>query len=116
MDNITAYTIVLSFIGIIISVASLIFAIIYFIKITKLQNIQETLIKKTDLLDNIKYAIFPLCALYPEKGKMIPGEVVIKTICNYFKCDEWKAIEFFNLKDPCLNLIDWNKLFIKEDK
>ncbi len=114
MNNITAYTIILSFIGIIISVASLIFAIIYFIKITKLQNIQETLIKKADLLDNIKCAIIPSCVLYPEKGKMIPGEVVIKTICNYFKCDEWKAISLIKNEDDCLKLIDWDKLGVKE--
>lgn len=109
-DVITSYTITLSFVGIIISIASLIFAIIYLVKLCELQKIQRDLSQRITLLDSVKVALIPLCALYRESGGMISGEIVIKTICDHFNCDEWRAIQLFRSNDPCLKLIDWDKI------
>jgi hypothetical protein len=45
-DIILSFTIILSFIGIGVSIASLVFAILYFVKISKLQSIQSSILKK----------------------------------------------------------------------
>ena len=107
MENITlAFTIILSFVGIIISIASLIFAVIYFIKIAKLQSIQLSILKKIDLLDNIKSALLPSCTMYSDDIN-VSGREAVNAVCNYFKCDEWRAISLLINQDPSLNLIDW---------
>jgi hypothetical protein len=65
-----------------------------------------------EVLDNIKYSLIPSCVIYGEKT--ISGKEAVKAVCNYFKCDEWKAISLIKNKDDCLNLIDWDSLGAKE--
>jgi len=100
MENATlCFTIILSFVGIIISVASLIFAIIYLIKITKLEKAQEELVKIKDISETIKRALISQCCLFSLNGSgNLSGEEVIKEICDKYHCDEWTAISIFNSK------------------
>lgn len=113
MENIILpFTIILSFIGIGVSIASLVFAIVYLVKISKLQSIQSSILKKMEILDNIKYSLIPSCIIYGEKT--ISGKEAVKAVCNYFKCDEWKAISLIKNNDDCLNLINWDSLGAKE--
>lgn len=95
-DTTLSFTIILSFVGIIISIASLVFAIIYFVKITKLEKAQEELLKIKDISETIKRALIAQCCLFgPDR---ITGEEVIKEICEKYHCDEWTAISIFNSK------------------
>lgn len=85
----TAFSIILSFIGISISFASLIFAIVYLIRIFLLE-------KK---LEPIKQAIIANCTLYNlnSDGKeiMTDGNTVINNIKRKHHCDDWEAISIF---------------------
>lgn len=98
MEDITlSFTIILSFFGIIISIASLVFAIIYFIKITKLEKTQEELVKIKDISETIKKVLIAQCFSFgPDESKNLTGEEVIKKICKKYNCDEWTAISLFN--------------------
>ena len=97
MENATlCFTIILSFAGIAISVASLVFSIIYFIKITKLEKTQEELLRIKDISETIKKALIAQCCLFNFDGSgNFSGEKVIKEICNKYHCDEWTAISIF---------------------
>lgn len=79
-----SFTIILSFIGIVISLASLIFSIIYLIKIIKLENL-------TKVLEKIKLILIKNCVCY-NNNEMIPGDKVINEIMNKYHCDEYQAI------------------------
>lgn len=85
----TAFTIILSFIGISISFASFIFSIIYLIRIFLLE-------KK---LEPIKQAIIANCVVYNlnpnEKGIMTDGNTVIDKIKRKYHCNDWEAISIF---------------------
>ena len=85
----TAFSIILSFIGISISFASLIFAIVYLIRIFLLE-------KK---LEPIKQAIIANCVLYNLNSNgeeiMTDGNTVINNIKRKYRCDDWKAISIF---------------------
>lgn len=102
MENITlSFTIILSFVGIVISIASLVFSIIYFIKITKLEKTQEELLKIKDISDEVKntiknHLISQCCLFGINGGKHLSGKEVIKKICDKYGCDEWTAISIFN--------------------
>lgn len=99
MENITlSFTIILSFVGIVISVASLVFSIIYFIKIIKLEKAQEELLKIKDISETIKKALISQCCLFGSgmNAGYSSGEEVIKEICEKYHCDEWTAISIFN--------------------
>ena len=97
MENATlSFTIILSFVGIVISIASLVFAIVYLIKITKLEKTQEELLKIKNISETIKRALVSRCVLFGQGGKkMLSGEEVIKEICERYHCDEWVAISIF---------------------
>lgn len=99
MENITlSFTIILSFVGIAVSVAALIFSIIYFIKITKLEKAQEELLKIKDISETIKRTLISQCCLFSFDGSigLSSGEEVIKEICEKYHCDEWTALSIFN--------------------
>lgn len=99
MENtILSFTIILSFVGIAVSVTALIFSIIYFIKITKLEKAQEELLKIKDISETIKKALISQCCLFDLGGNVghSSGEEVIKEICEKYHCDEWTAISIFN--------------------
>lgn len=114
MENaVLSFTIILSFIGIGISIASSVFAIVYLVKISKLQSIQSSILKKMGVLDNIKCSLISTCILF-ENDKSISGKEAVNVVCNYFKCDEWKAISLIKNNDDCLKLIDWTKIGAKE--
>ena len=85
----TAFSIILSFIGISISFASLIFAIVYLVRIFLLE-------KK---LEPIKQAIIANCVLYNPnpnaKETIIDGNTVINNIKRKCHCDDWEAISIF---------------------
>ena len=85
----TAFSIILSFIGISISFASMIFAIVYLIRIFLLE-------KK---LEPIKQAIIAHCVLYnlnsDGKENMTDGNTVINNIKRKYHCDDWEAISIF---------------------
>lgn len=98
MEDMTlCFTIILSFVGIAISVAALIFSIIYLIKITKLEKAQEELLKIKDISETIKKALIAQCCLFDfYGGENTSGEEAIKEICDKYHCDEWTAISIFN--------------------
>ena len=85
----TAFSIILSFISISISFASLIFAIVYLIRIFLLE-------KK---LEPIKQAIIANCTLYNLNSDgneiMTDGNTVINNIKRKYHCDDWEAISIF---------------------
>ena len=114
MENaVLSFTIILSFIGIGISIASSIFAIVYLVKISKLQSIQSSILKKMEALDNIKYSLIPTCRLFG-KDKSISGKEAVSVVCNQFKCDEWRAISLIKNNDDCLKLLDWTEVEAKQ--
>ena len=97
---ILGFTIILSFTGIVISVASLVFSIIYFIKITKIEKTQEELLKIKDISEKVKdviknHMISQCCLFGINGGTHLSGEEVIKKICSKYNCDEWTAISIF---------------------
>lgn len=86
--NLETLSIVLSAIGIIISVASFIIGAVFTIKLF----ILDRRYKNVEIL---KRRAISLCCLY-EDNKYIPGEQVIQEIMRKHNCDEWEAIERFS--------------------
>lgn len=81
----------------VISVASLVFSIVYFIKITKLEKTQEELLKIKNISETIKKALISQCCLFSFDGNISvsSGEEVIEEICEKYHCDEWTALSIF---------------------
>ena len=84
-EILTSFTIILSFIGIVISLASLIFSVVYLIKVIKLE-------KYTKILDKIKLILIKSCVGFGGNGEMILGDKIINAIMNKYHCDEYQAI------------------------
>ena len=93
-DVILSFTIILSFIGIVISICALIFSIIYLIKISKMSKVQKDIKDTLHTIEEIKTILIAQCVLYSDSG-VIKGEEAIKLLCDKYKCDEIMAIKLY---------------------
>lgn len=93
-DVILSFTIILSFIGIVISVSALIFSIIYLIKVSKISKVQKDIKDTLHTIEEIKTILIAQCVLYSDSG-VIKGDEAIKLLCNKYKCDEITAIKLY---------------------
>lgn len=100
--------IILSSLGIIISFSSLIFAIIYLIKIHKLQKLADNLESKMTILDSIKEVLILQCVLFPKNGSAIRGKECIDFIRQKYNCDEMNAIKIYYGSADCRSDIKEN--------
>ena len=90
---IVAFTIILSFVGIVISITALIFSIIYLIKAFKLEKCQSKIENDLKIIETIKNILINKCVGFPiDDSSMIAGKDVIKSIMDQYGCDEWSAI------------------------
>lgn len=97
-DIILSFTIILSFIGIIISVCALIFSIIYLIKVCKIAKVQQDIKDNLQVIEEIKTILTAQCVLYSDTG-LIKGTEAIKLIQEQYKCDEFTAIKIYYYSD-----------------
>lgn len=91
---ILAFTIILSFVGIVVSIAGLTISIIYIIKLSYLAQKQKEINEAINKIEIIKKALIYDCCLFDKNG-LINGEQVIKEICQKYSCDEWTAISIY---------------------
>ena len=86
--DITAFTIILSFIGIIISFLGLIFAIVFLISVFKLS-------KKVNKISEIEEILISSLIYYSEDGQIIKGKKVLNMIKEKYDCDNMMAIKLY---------------------
>ena len=93
-DIILSFTIILSFIGIVISVCALIFSIIYLIKASKIVRAQQDIKDTLQIIEEIKTILIDQCVLY-SGTELIKGADAIKLIQEQYMCDEFTAIKIY---------------------
>jgi hypothetical protein len=93
-DIILSFTIILSFIGIVISICALIFSIVYLIKVSKLSGTQQDIKDTLQIIEEIKTILIAQCVVYSDT-ELIKGTDAIKLIQEQYTCDELTAIKIY---------------------
>lgn len=91
---ILSFTIILSFIGIVISICALIFSIIYLIKVSKIAKVQQDIKDMLQVIEEIKTILIAPCVYYSDT-KLIKGAEAVKLIQEQYTCDELTAIKIY---------------------
>ena len=92
MDNITCCSLMLGILSIILGFCSLVFSIIYLIKITKLETRQNALDKDRRSVDDIVSILIAKSPLFSDSG-MISGAEAVRQIKNEYKCNDIQALK-----------------------
>lgn len=108
MESVTlAFTIILSFVGLAVSIGSLVLAIIYIIRLSKIDQVQSKLQIDIENLNKLKNTLIIGCGciypMYSGTGK-IEFKIQGRSLINWFKQvnnieDDLEAVNIFKAQD-----------------
>lgn len=91
--DITAFTIALSFIGIVISIVGLTISLVFLVNVFKLS-------KEVEQIEEIKEILISSLAFYMENGEMISGRKALNLLKEKYDCkSDLEAIRFYYYKE-----------------
>lgn len=98
MDNITCCSLMLGILSIILGFCSLVFSIIYLIKITKLEIRQNLLDKDRKSIDDIVSILIAKSPTFSDSG-LISGQETVNSIKAQYNCNDLEALKIISNTD-----------------
>lgn len=92
MDNITYFSLMLGILSIILGFCSLVFSIIYLIKITKLEIRQNILDKDRKSIDDIISILIAKSTMFSDSSSM-SGQEIVNILKAKHKCNDLEALK-----------------------